>query len=73
MPTRGRGLATNGIAYDIKTALKSAKPYATFLADSTVILPEGIGLCGLEILSIEISAISFSVFPAAMKQIAEVV
>ncbi len=57
----------------MNSELSSVNEYATFVADSIVILSEGIGLSGLETLSIEISDMSLNVFPAAMKHIAEVV
>ena len=43
------------------------------VADWTLILLSGIGLFGLDFISIETSAISLKVLPAAMKHIAEVV
>ena len=46
--------------------------YATLVDDSTLILPEGIGLCGFAFESIEISQCHSKYF-IAIKQIAEVV
>ena len=51
----------------------SKESMATMVADWTLILLSGIGLFGLDFKSIETSAISLKVLPAAMKHIAEVV
>ena len=57
----------------MNATLSRENAYATFVACSIEILSAGIGLFGFAFASIETSAMSLNVFPAAMKQIAEVV